>query len=200
MNKPDPILFALQEMVSDLSLIDRRHYLIGSDRAEDDIEHSFSVALLCWYLQEKLTLKLDLSKVLKYAMVHDFAERYAGDVSTFASPADRQKKVVQEAASVKRLAQEFKGFPDMVQTIQNYDAKADEESLFVWTVDKMQSLILADLDNWRPHKKIKITYEAFAKKYREQLTICSPHCKEIFEELVEYCKTTYYDQPAVTTK
>lgn len=67
-----------------MSKVDRNHHILGSDRAENDVEHSYSVAILCWYLNDKLKLNLDIAKVLKYALVHDFPEVYAGDVNTFA--------------------------------------------------------------------------------------------------------------------
>jgi len=195
MAEPNPLFFALQRLVSDLSLINRNHYVLNSDKQENDIEHSFSVALLCWFIIEHYQIDLDLAKILKYAMVHDFAERYAGDVNTFASQAAREKKVELERAAVKKLNSEFKDFKGLVKALNDYDAKADDEALFVWTVDKMQAMILGDLDKWRPYQEISITYETFEKKYQEQLTMCSRYCKDIFEALLAYCKTTYYDRP-----
>jgi putative hydrolase of HD superfamily len=189
------MLFSLQRLVSDLSLIDRNHHVLGSERQENDIEHSFTVALLCWYIHGHYDIALDLNKLFKYAFVHDFAERYAGDTNTFASKADRQKKVELEAASVARLTKEFAEFDDMVQALRAYEAKADEEALFVWTVDKMQALILGDLDDWRPYKNINLDFDTFSKKHHELLSSCSSHCREIYDTLLEYCKTTYYDRP-----
>lgn len=188
-------MFVLQRLVSDLSKVERNHHILDSDRAENDIEHSFAVALLCWYINDKLRLNLDTGKILKYALLHDFAEVYAGDVNTFASQKDRDLKVQHEAVAVRRLGNELSYFSNFSQVLADYESRNDEESLFVWTVDKMQALILADLDGWRPYKKIAISYEVFIKKHQEQLSVCSPHTKEIFEALLEYCKTTYYDRP-----
>ena len=194
-SRPHPLLFDLQRLIVDLALIDRNHHLIGHERAENDIEHSFAVAMLCWYIHDKYKLDLDLAKILKYALIHDFTEKYVGDINTFASQEARSKKAKLEKAALTRLSEEFKGFGGLVTTLQDYDARADEEALFVWTVDKMQAYILGDLDDWRPYKKINLTYEAVVKKHAEQLAKCSPYCKEIFEEVLEYCKTTYYDRP-----
>lgn len=189
-------MFTLQKLTSDLTKVNRNHHILDSDKAENDVEHSYAVTLLCWYIYDKLGLSLDLGKILKYAMVHDFVEVYAGDVNTFANDTDRKKKLDNEAIALTRLTEELKSFEGMTTSLKAYEAKSDEESVFVWTVDKMQALILADLDTWRPYKKISITYESFASKHHEQLSNCSFHCKEIFSELLEYCKTTYYDQPA----
>ncbi|HTE22407.1 MAG TPA: HD domain-containing protein [Candidatus Limnocylindria bacterium] len=194
--KPHSTFFSLQQLVVDLAFIERNHHLIGSERPENDIEHSFMVALLCWFICSHYQLDLDMSKVFKYALAHDFVERYAGDINTYASQKDRQKKTKLEKAALKQLGKDFHEFGDLVETMQAYEDKADEEALFVWTVDKMQALVLADMDNWRPYKKINIEYARFVQKHSEQLAQCSPYCKEIFASLLEYCKTTYYDRPA----
>lgn len=182
-------------MIIDLSLINRNHYLAKTDRRENDIEHSMTVAVLCWYIHDKHKLDLDIAKILKYAITHDFVERYAGDVNTFASDAERKAKVKREQESLDRLSDEFSEFGDMVTSMQGYEAKEDEEALFVWTVDKMQAMIMGDLDNWRPYAELSITYEQFAMKYQELLEKSSKHCREIFEGLIEYSKSTYYDRP-----
>ncbi len=189
------MLFTLQKLTSDLSKVNRNHHVLDSDRPENDTEHSFAVALLCWYLHEKLQLDLDISTILKYAMVHDFVEVYAGDVQTYANKALRQQKVIDEAKAAARLNTEFSSFRGMLQALNNYEAKADDEALFVWTVDKLQALVLSYLDDWRPHKKLNISYDNFLSKYHEQLAECSPHCKGIFEAAYEYCLMTYYDKP-----
>ncbi len=198
MKKPDNTHFILQSLICELSKVDRNHDILGSDRAENDVEHSYSVAILCWYLNDKFKLNLDIAKVLKYALVHDFSEVYAGDVNTFASKKDRELKVAREARAIDKLSKELVKFEDFVRLLNGYDTKADDESVFVWTVDKMQALILADLDNWRPYKKINISYTSFEKKHHEQLEVCSYQCQEIFEELLVYCKSTYYDRPKTT--
>lgn len=192
---PDPLLFALQTLVVDMALIDRNHHLTAQARNENDIEHSFAVALLCWFIHDKYNLPLSLEKILQYALVHDFAERYAGDTNTYADPAARARKIELERQALERLSGEFKDFRGLVTAMTAYDTSRDAEALFVWTVDKMQAMILGDLDGWRPYQKINITYDRFVAKHSEQLASCSPYCKEIFATLLEYCKTTYYDRP-----
>ena len=193
---PDPLLFSLQQLTIDLSLIARNHHLAKTDKKENDIEHSLTVALLCWYIYDREELKLDLSKILKYAITHDFVERYAGDVNTFASAEERNNKVIRESDSLEKLAKEYDKFPTMIFAMRQYELKEDEESLFVWTVDKMQGMIMGDMDGWRPYANLNISYDSFVKKHGEHHSKSSKYCKEIFEGLLEYCKTTYYDRPS----
>jgi putative hydrolase of HD superfamily len=193
--RPDNTMFELQRLVADMAMIERNHYALGSERRENDVEHSFTVALLGWYICSRHQLKLDQGKILKYALAHDFAERYAGDTNTFASDEDRAAKAGREKAALGQLSHEFSDFDDLVMSLRAYEAKSDPEALFVWTVDKMQALILGDLDGWRPYREIEIDYETFARKHGELLDRASPYCKEIYAELLEYCKATYYDRP-----
>jgi len=77
MNRPHPLLYELQRMIDDLSLIERKSKIPGTNRHENDIEHSMTVAILCWYIHDKYNLDLNLELILKYALTHDFVERYA---------------------------------------------------------------------------------------------------------------------------
>lgn len=190
-----PLLFSLQQMVNDLSLIERKHYHPEAKRRENDIEHSMAVAMLCWYIHDKYAIDLDIAKILKYALTHDFVERYAGDVPTFASPAERTNKILREQESLNKLSEEFIEFNDMIESMQKYETKEDEESLFVWSVDKMQQLIMGDLDSWSSYAEAPITYDQFVGKYKELFEKSSEYCKEIFEGLIEYSMSTYYDRP-----
>lgn len=193
---PQKHLHDLQQLVTRFSLIERNHMIPGTDRHETDVEHSFSVALLGWFICNKYKLPLDQGKVLKYALCHDIVEVYAGDVGTFASTEERQRKTIAEAAALRRLSKEFPAFPDLLTTLQNYEVRADEESLFVWTIDKLQALILGDIDGWRPFARLGITYAQFCAKHADILEKASPYMKDIYTELLDYYKTTYYDKAA----
>jgi putative hydrolase of HD superfamily len=192
---PDETLVQLQQLVIDFALIDRNHYLAKHPRRENDVEHTLAVTLLCWYIIQRHQLKLDIGKVLKYAIAHDLVEVYAGDTNAFASEQKRKEKVDKEKASLDRLAKEFVAFPDLITSMRAYETKSDEESLFVWTVDKMQALIMADMDGWRPFQELNIDYEWFVRKHNDLHEISSTHSKEIFKSLLEYCQSSYYDQP-----
>ncbi len=195
MNKPHPLLFQLQKMVVDLTKIKRHHYLAGTDHNENDIEHSFMIALLCWFIHDRHDIQLDIAKILKYALAHDFVELYAGDVNTFATSEERAQKAENEKLALSKMSNEYSEFMNMVDVMNAYENKSDDEALFVWTVDKMQALVMGDLDHWRPYNELHISYDSFVKKYSQTLEEASPYCKEIFEGLLEHCKSTYYDRP-----
>lgn len=197
-DSPDDMLYQIQQLVVDVSLINRNHFLPNSVRRENDVEHSMTVALLCWYVIDKQQLSLDKAKVLQYALCHDFVERYAGDVNSYATVKDRQKKVENERKALKRLASEFKDFPGLVAAMEGYENKSDEEALFAWTIDKLQALVMDELSDWKAHAEIGVTYEAFQQKMQSQLAAASPFARDVYDAIIQYSYTTFYDQPKQT--
>ena len=80
---------------------------ISKERCESVAEHSFGVALLAMFLADSYAPDLDLQKILKLALIHDFGEIYAGDIV----PQDQvspQKKHELEKRSVHQV---FKTLP-----------------------------------------------------------------------------------------
>ena len=56
-------------------------------RKESSAEHSWSVAMMAWFLSKKLSVEfgreLDQNKILKMALIHDIVEIEAGDVAAW---------------------------------------------------------------------------------------------------------------------
>lgn len=184
-----------QRLIVDIINIQRHHYIPNTDKHENVAEHSFSVALLCWAIFDIVEPPLDLSKIFKYALAHDSLERgLHKDVSSFAGKEARVNKQVREAEELKKISDEFSDFGEFVQVLRDYEEKADEEALFVWSVDKLQPILLGYIDDWRPYKADSISFEDFCSKYDAVCEKCSPYIREIFREVYEYGKETYYDK------
>lgn len=187
----------LQQLVLEVMKVERNHSIPTTNRHENVVEHSFSVAMLCWKVFEILKPPLNLEKVLKYALVHDFSERgLKSDTNTYAGKEERKIKKEREALELEKIGNEFSDFEDFVKTLHNYE-KLDDEALFVWSIDKMQGIILGGLDDWRPYEAYGVTFEQFCKKDEEFIEKCSPYVKEIFKEVYEEACKTYYDNPTL---
>lgn len=188
-------LDAIQRLVVDIQKVERNHSIPDTDRRENVAEHSFSVAILCWRIFEAVKPPLDVSKILKYALIHDFTERgLKTDVNTYAQANERSAKKERELIELKKISSEFKDFDDFILMLNGYE-DLDEEALFVWSVDKMQAIILGEIDGWRPYMSYGVTYEQFCGKIEELITKSSPYLKEIFKEVFESARETYYDNP-----
>lgn len=64
----------LQQLIADFSRIERAVELADTKRPENDIDHSYGLALTCWFLAPKIAPELDLQKIFAYALSHDIVE------------------------------------------------------------------------------------------------------------------------------
>lgn len=155
---------------------------------ENDVEHSYFLAMAAWYISEKLQLRLDQAKILKYALVHDLPETYAGDVSSFASQEKREAKKHREAEAVEKIKERFGNtFPGMLETLHEYEAQKDEESRFVKALDKLMPPIMIAMDggiSWQEHG---ITQERFIENALRNTSISEP-VSQICNALLEYLR------------
>ncbi|HUD06784.1 MAG TPA: HD domain-containing protein [Candidatus Saccharimonadales bacterium] len=189
-------LSGIQQLVTDVSKVNRNHRVLGTERRENVIEHSFAAAMMCWQLCLDLELDLDLGKVFKYVMVHDFTERgLEQDFNAYLHAGDRAAKDTYEAAQLDALVVEFADFSDFTTTLTNYRDRADSEAWFTESVEKMQAIVLDQMDGWRAHIAIGASYDDYCAHHKRVLDDCFPPLHDILADVIEYGRQTYYDQP-----
>src|SRR5664279_4569498 len=89
------LMLRLQDVV-------RAIHVPGRDVKENDVEHSYHLAMMGWYLNVSGELGYDTDSIVRYALIHDLAEAYAGDVSAL-DPIGRIGKPEREAAALERI-------------------------------------------------------------------------------------------------
>ena len=165
--------------------VERMILIKGSDRKENDSEHSYSLAMLAWYVTTTYNLPFDKEKILKYALVHDLVEVYAGD--TYAYTEDKallDSKEQREKEAAERLKKEFPEFEELHKLIHEYEKKSDEESKFIYALDKIEPMLYIYLDNGRLWKKRNITLRMIIEHKTEKISV-SPTIKKIYNELLK---------------
>lgn len=162
----------------------RRVLLVnGEERQENDAEHSYQLALVAWYLVDSKKLKLDLEKVIRYAIVHDLVEVYAGDTYFFTTDQDlKNSKKTRETEAAKKIAEEFSEISGINQIIFDYEEKIDEESKFVYALDKILPVMNIFLDGGRSWRKEKVDLEMLRTK--DEKVKSSPVIEGIWWDLV----------------
>lgn len=133
--------------------------------------------------------------VIKYALVHDLVEIYAGDTFIYSTDeALLNSQTKREQAAAARLTEEFPEFADLHLLIARYERRADKESKFVYALDKVLPVLNIYLDNGRTWKKKGITLQmlvdakqskaavssAVAGYFRELVTLLKEHEKQLF--------------------
>lgn len=178
-------LAELQQFIANFSKITRVPEFIDTGRLENDVDHSFGLALTCWFLTPKVAPELSIEKIFKYALAHDVVEIHAGDTFVFADDEAISTKSEREDAALERLYEEWPDFSDMADSAKGYKDKIDEEAKFVKAVDKVLPLLIIELGEskafWDRHK---IT---LAMERENKVTIhVSPHISPYYERVLAW--------------
>lgn len=154
-------------------------------RRENDVEHSYMLTMYIWYICTIYKLDVDLSKVLKYSLVHDLVETYAGDTYAYASKSELDAKKEKEHNAFLKIKSEFADFPEMISLIQEYEDKDinDKEARLVYSLDKTIDPLNAYIQNtiW---KEMDLPYNILLDSKRAKIGFEVP-AKDIFEETIK---------------
>lgn len=175
---------SFSRLLQSFARIERMVPMPATERLENDMEHSYHLALMAWYIVDSEKLDLDLSLVIKYALVHDLVEVYAGDTWVWSkNQEDHESKHEREAAAASRLASEFPNFPELHSAISEYEKRESREAKFVYALDKiLPSMYIIEEDGkfWQEHK---ITFDMLCSKKAPQVAV-SPEVEPYYTELV----------------
>jgi putative hydrolase of HD superfamily len=172
------------KLLNEFRLVDRMLYANGKDRMDNDVEHSYQLAMLAWYIADLEKLPFNQEKLLKYALIHDLVEVYAGDTYIFSKDQTFiESKEEREAEAMVKLKENFPDFEDLHALIEQYEKKEDRESRFVYALDKIQPIINIYLDGGRIWKEEEITQEMLETSKKDKVAL-SPEIKEYFDELM----------------
>lgn len=152
-------------------------------KVETSNEHSYQVAMVAWFLIEQDNLKLNKELCLMYALAHDLVEIYAEDTFVF----DQKKKLSKherEKEALVKIKKRFSNFKNLIKIIQNYEKKADEESKFIYILDKLLPPIQIYLENGKMWHKKKVSY-AKQVEYKTKIISSSPYFNEYWQEFVK---------------
>lgn len=164
--------------------VERMLFVNGQSRKENDVEHSYQLALLAWYIVDSCNLDFDENLVIKYALVHDLVEVYSGDTWIYSN--DKKEIASKEKREKKAqnfLKKEFSEFPQMHNLIEAYEKKNDPESKFVYALDKIQPILNIYRDNGRTWQELGITMDTLIKKKKDKVKV-SPEVEYYFNELI----------------
>lgn len=155
-------------------------------RYENDAEHSFSLGVAALCVAPLVDSGLDLGRIGTYALVHDLAEIYAGDTPVYSDPATRATKSNRERIARDKLYQNFgNDFPWLLKYFEDYIALADEESKFVYALDKILPHVSVIIADYHPARPTWRAYKASEKIAREKVSTKYPKLSQVFEELCQ---------------
>jgi putative hydrolase of HD superfamily len=176
-------LLELQKLLVTFSAIDRKVYMPPTANvAESDVEHSFSLAMLSWFLAPYFP-ELDTGKLIELCLAHDMLEVYCGDTFSF----DDQAVMGQderEVVAIATLKKEWADFPALTTAIDEYEKKETREAKFVVALDRLQPVLMDYLSEGRSWHKLGITFDKLMTVKDAKMAI-SPEIAEYYQQLKE---------------
>ena len=131
----------------------RRTVIIDKSRRENDAEHSWHFAMLAMILEEYSSNKVDVTKAIKIALVHDLVEVYAGDTFAYDENAkqDKRQRELEAADKIFGMLPEEQGA--YIRALwDEFEAKETPESKYANVCDRLQPLMhnyLTDGHTWK---------------------------------------------------
>ena len=123
--------------------IQRKTYLTGGERLENDAEHAWHLAVMALLLGEYSNAEIDLLRVVSMVLIHDLVEIYAGDTFAYDKAGMKTQKARESAAADRLfpmlpddLASRFRGLWDEFESEETAEAK------FAHTLDNFQPMML----------------------------------------------------------
>lgn len=176
------------KLITAFGKVERVYYVPGTERKENDHEHSYMLAMVAWYLVCANKLRFNQEKIFKYALAHDIVEVYAGDVWVFSTDKEQiDGKGKRELEAAERLREEFKEFDEMYEYMVGYMKREDDESKFVYALDKVLPLLLIEADGGRSWKEKGVKLEMLINNKSPKVAVSS-EIEEYFNELIALLK------------
>lgn len=129
--------------VDKLKNVLRQTLLIDKSRRENDAEHSWHFALMAMMLQEYAgSTEVDITRVLKMALIHDLIEIYAGDTFAYDDQGNYDKEARERASADKLFAipPEDQG-RELRALWEEFDRMETPDAKYAASIDRLQPLI-----------------------------------------------------------
>lgn len=149
---------------------------ISANKCESVAEHSFAVALLALFLVDEHQQKIDTSKVLRMALIHDLGEVYAGDFTPSDGIEPNHKYQLEKQALIQIFSKLNNG-NTWIELWEEYERGETPESKFVRQLDQLEMLLQASVYE---HQGLANLSEFFAST---QNKLDAPEIKSIFQVL-----------------
>jgi len=117
---------------------------VPPERCESVADHSFSVAVLAMLLSDAHFPDLDTARVLRLALLHEFGEIYAGDI-TPADGVSGEEKHRREEDSVVRVLSKLPNGEMYITLWREYEDNQSPEARFVRQIDRLEMALQASV-------------------------------------------------------
>ncbi len=137
-----------------------RHCVSSERRPESVAEHSWRLALMCYFVKDEFP-EADILKVMQMAIVHDLGECFTGDVPSFEkTDADRTAEHQALTAWVQSLPEPYSS--ELTALYAEMDMLETLEAKVHKALDNLEAVVQhneSPLDTWLPLEyELQLTY------------------------------------------
>jgi len=145
-------------------------------KCESIADHCFGLGILAISIIEKYKLKYNVEKCLKFCLLHELGEIYAGDFIPKDNVTSDEKHELEKNAILK-VIEDMNFDNDFLQIWEEYEKRESEEAIFIKELDGLEFLMQAAV------------YETDVACYKYSLSkIKTPVLVEIVNELINITK------------
>jgi putative hydrolase of HD superfamily len=155
----------------------------GRESHENDVEHSYQLAMMAWYLNSSGGLGYDTNLLLRYALVHDLAEAYTGDVHAYDTEG-RKGKTEREHRALNLMSHEFPASREFISAIEEYESGLSAEAKFIYALDKLMPMLLVYLEGGRSWREYGLKFEQLHVNKLEKVAVSEP-IKSLYDQLAK---------------
>lgn len=136
-------------------LVTRQTSLTNHGRKENDAEHAWHMAVMCYLLKEYANEEFDMAHAMMMCLIHDIVEIDAGDTYAY-DEAGRKTQREREAKAKDRifaLLPEEQG-AELKAIFEEFEENETAEARFVHAMDNFQPILLNNSNggqNWMEH-------------------------------------------------
>ncbi|MDO5027154.1 MAG: HD domain-containing protein [Tissierellia bacterium] len=140
--------------------------VIGTDRRENDAEHSYHIAIMSMILEKYSKNKIDVNRVIQMLLVHDLVEIYAGDTYAYDVKANQDKALREQEAMKKIKTQLSLDTADHIENLWlEFEARESDEAKYANAMDRLQPIFSNLYDgNGGTWLENKVTYSQIIKR------------------------------------
>lgn len=175
----------IKELIRFINLTEKlkcntRHSWTSSGRRESVAEHSFMLAVMAYLVRDEFP-EVNIDKVIRMCLIHDFGEAVTGDIPTFEkTPED---EVTEENAVMELLGKlPEKQREEIAGLFREMEERQTPEARLCKALDKMEAVLQhneAPIETWLP-----LEYE-LQMNYGEKEVAYSPYLTELKRQLNE---------------
>ncbi|HKM43263.1 MAG TPA: HD domain-containing protein [Limnochordia bacterium] len=171
--------------IDKLKHIYRQNLVADGSRRENDVEHSWHLAVMAMLLQEYTAEPVDLTKVMKMVLLHDLVEIDAGDTFAYDSEAGLDKEEREQAAADRLYGLLPADQSEELRFLwDEFEAKETSEAKFAACLDRLQPF----LNNYYTEGGTWQMHDVVSSQVRQRMAAVgesSPVLGELVEKLME---------------